>query len=94
MPTACTFDSLYVAPSTVPGGEGTGGAITITLVTSHAGTMTVSSLAVGANSSSGTAGSSTSGSVSVVAGDLVALQGTGAGFTSGTSTVGTSLHCH
>jgi hypothetical protein len=88
MPVGCTFDKLYVSPSAVPNGQGLGGAIAITLYKNGAATtLTVS------GSSSSPALVSASGSVSVVAGDLIALQGSGAGINSGQSVMNTSLHC-
>ena len=88
MPMACTFDTLYVNPTAVPAGMGGGGSITVTLVTN--GTPTALSVA---GTTLTPALVSATGSVSVVAGDLVALQGTGVGFQFGVSTIGTSLHC-
>jgi hypothetical protein len=69
---------------------GGGGSITITLFkngTPTALTATGSSLVPAVTSLTGQ-------SVSVLAGDLIALQASGPGMTSGASAIGASLHCH
>jgi hypothetical protein len=89
MPVACTFDTLYVSFSTVPQGMGGGSAITVTLFKNGAPTP----LAASGDSLVPTPGHITGGSVSVVPGDLIALEATGVGVSSGASTISASLHC-
>jgi hypothetical protein len=90
MPVACTFDSLYVNASAVPSGLGVGGSITTTLWVNNL----ASSLAVTVDNSAGAGtGNTTSGTVFVNAGQNISLQVTGAGISSGSGIVATSLHC-
>jgi hypothetical protein len=88
IPVACTFNTIYLSTTAVQAGYGTGGAITVTLVKN--GTTQVFS-ATGSNAAA--AVTSGTGSVSVAAGDLVALYGSGAGFGSGTASLSVSLQC-
>jgi len=90
VPTACTFDSLYVNASAVPSGLGVGGSITITLSVNNA----LSALTITVNNGGGSAaGNITGGSVSVNAGDTIALQASGGGISSGQGTISSTLHC-
>jgi hypothetical protein len=90
MPVACTFDSLYVNAGAVPSGLGGGGPITITLWVNN----TATALAVSVDNTSGAAaGNKTGASVSVNAGDTIALDATGDGVSAGSGFIATSLHC-
>ncbi|HTA43560.1 MAG TPA: hypothetical protein VK789_13995, partial [Bryobacteraceae bacterium] len=91
MPVACIFDSLYMSSSAVPPGLGGGGVITVTLYVNSASNATA--LTASGNSTGPTGGSITGQSVSVNAGDLIALQASGAGIFSGSNTISVSIHC-
>jgi hypothetical protein len=90
MPVACTFDSLYVIPSAVGMGLGEGDVIVVTLYKNAVATP----LAVTTTSASPAVGSLTGQSVAVAAGDLIALQASGPGTSSGSDSIAASLHCH
>ena len=89
MPTSCVFDALYVSTSAVPYGLGGGDAFTITLYKNGSSTL----LSASGDSSVPSGGSDTSHTVSVVAGDTIALKASGAGVTSGQNVISVSLHC-
>jgi hypothetical protein len=101
MPVACTFDSMYVYPSIVPQSSGVGGSMTITLlIGTGTGGLTPATTALTTTATSGTYGSSasttgniTGQSVAVTAGQLIAVQATGTGVTSGSDTISVSMHC-
>jgi hypothetical protein len=90
MPVACTFDSLYVIPTAVGAGLGEGDTIIVTLYKNAAATA----LTVTTTSAAPAVGSLTGQSVAVAAGDLIALQASGAGTSSGSDAIAASLHCH
>lgn len=90
MPVGCAFDSLYVTASAVGIGLGEGGVITVTLyknTVATALTVTTTSVVPAVNSITGQ-------SVAVAAGDLIALEASGPGTSSGSDTIAASLHCH
>ena len=89
MPTGCTFDSMYVGTSAVPYGLGGGASFTVTLYKNGSATL----LAASGNSSIPSGGSNTSSTVSVLAGDTVALKASGDGISSGQNVISVSLHC-
>jgi hypothetical protein len=88
MPFACTFTKIYLSTNAVPNGLGLGGAITVTLYKNGVTTaLSASGSSTSANVNFATA------SVSVAAGDLVALYGSGAGFGTGNAPLSTSVQC-
>lgn len=89
MPTACTFDRLYVNLSAVPQGLGGGGPTTVTLYVNNASTP----LSASGDTTSGSVHTSATGSVAVVAGDSIALQASGDGLIDGQGAINASLHC-
>ncbi len=89
MPSACSFDSIYVNPSSIPAGLGSGGSITATLWKNNL----VTALAATGNSTAPSAGNLTGAAVAVAAGDLIAINATGAGVTSGQGMIRVSVHC-
>jgi hypothetical protein len=89
MPTACTFDRLYLYLSAVPQGLGGGGQITATLYVNDVSTL----LAATADSSLGAASANATGSVAVNLGDSIALQASGDGLMAGQGMISASLHC-
>jgi hypothetical protein len=89
MPVGCTFDLLYVNVSAIPANLGVGGAITVTLYKNGSATT----MAASGDSSVPSGGNAKGQSVSVIAGDLIALRATGAGVSTGQGTIQASLHC-
>jgi hypothetical protein len=89
MPTACTFDRLYLKLSAVPQGLGGGGITTVTLYVNGDPTA----LSATGDTTLGAASSNATGSVSVNAGDTIALQAAGEGLMDGQGTISTALHC-
>lgn len=89
MPTACTFDRLYLNLSAVPQGLGGGGITTVTLYVNGDPTA----LSTSGDTTSGAASSNVTGSVPVNAGDTIALQAAGEGLMDGQGTISTALHC-
>jgi hypothetical protein len=89
MPIGCTFDRLYLNLSSVPFGLGGGGPTTVTLWVNGIGTP----LSASGDTTLGAATSNTTGSVTVNAGDTIALEATGAGLGAGQGTINASLHC-
>jgi hypothetical protein len=89
MPTACTFDRLYLKLSAVPQGLGGGGITTVTLYVNGDPTA----LSASGDTTLGAASSNATGSVSVNAGDTIALQAAGEGLMDGQGTISTALHC-
>jgi hypothetical protein len=90
LPVGCLFDSLEVNPSVVAAGYGSGGQITVTLYVNGGATA----LAATGDSSTGAISAVTGASLSVVAGSSVAFQASGAGVSSGQTTLNVSAHCH
>jgi hypothetical protein len=86
MPVACTFDSLYVMPGEMVNG---GGSITVTLYKNSVPTV----LSVTTSAGSAALGSPAGQLVEAVAGDLIALQASGTGLSTGSSAIKSSLHC-
>ncbi len=86
---ACKFDQLYVIASAVPLGLGGGGSITVSLVVNGIPT----SLSTTVDNTGGRATGHATGSVSVNAGDAIAIGATGPGILFGSSPIATSLHC-
>jgi hypothetical protein len=99
MPVGCTFDSIYVNPGLVVYGLGGGGAVTATLYKNGSATALTASGTIGTLNSGGTVatasvnGNLTGQTVTVVAGDTVAIAITGAGVTSGSGYISVSTHC-
>jgi hypothetical protein len=90
MPVACTFDTLNLYLSAVPQGLGGGGPVTVTLYLNGAST----GLVAAADNTDGPVSASINGSVTVAAGDLIALDADGDGVTEdGQGMISTSLHC-
>jgi hypothetical protein len=89
MPTACTFDRLYLYLSAVPQGLGGGGQITATLYVNDTSTL----LAATADSSLGAASANATGSVPVNLGDAIAVQASGNGIMAGQAMISATLHC-
>jgi hypothetical protein len=101
MPVACTFDSIYVQPGTVGSGLGFGGAFTVTLWKSAGGTGTPAATALTASGTEGSvspavsavAGHLTGATVSVAAGDVIAIFASGGGVDNGAGPLSVSMHC-
>jgi hypothetical protein len=90
LPVACIFDSLEVNPATVAAGFGSGGQITVTLYVNGAGTA----LSATGDSSTGSSGATTGATLSVAAGSTIAFGASGAGVSSGQTSLNVSAHCH
>jgi hypothetical protein len=101
MPVACTFDSIYIQPGTVGSGLGSGGSLTVTLWTSAGGTGTPTATALTVSGTEGdvnpgtaaVAGNLTGASVSVAAGDVIAVFASGGGVDNGAGPLSVSMHC-
>ena len=89
MPQACVFNTMIVTASPIPGNQGSGDSITVTLYQNG----TATSLSASANSGTGASGVVTTGNVSVAFADQIALQASGPGLLSGQGTIQVSLRC-
>ena len=89
MPFACNVDSMYLTPSLVLTGRGAGGPVTTTLYINGS----ASSISITGDSSNGGTVSITGQSQHLNVGDLIAIQASGPGVTSGQGVINVSLHC-
>jgi hypothetical protein len=90
MPFACNVDSMYMTPTAVLAGHGTGGTVTTQLYVNGSPN---GAIAVTGNSSSATTVSVTGQSQHLNVGDTIAILASGAGLSSGQGVINVSLHC-
>jgi hypothetical protein len=90
MPFACRVDSMYLTPSQVLMGHGAGGPITAQLYINGSGANPIT---VTGNSASASTVSVTGQAQPLNVGDMIAIQASGPGLTTGQGVLNVSMHC-